>query len=269
MASWNEEITWIQGSHPDLVIVKSARYDWLDKAHYFYFAVELGKRLISDVEPVNVIYNPDRDRCIILTRVHFNVLVMWVSPKIVQSPTNAHARLLPITRFLWLCHTPSIISEDFENKFEKIKTDETAKPWRKFEYWLGWVYLKLSLKKKLSHEEAKLGPNWGKDFGGYDDRVVGDITYLEKYRKGEILFNSRFLENEAKELAVIGNKEDVAKTIKDIKEIGDGESITVDAIKKFINNFINPPLPPPPPLQPKEKENLIEILKKLGLVKNT
>jgi len=237
VASLKGEITWIQGSYPDQVIVTDDV--WLDKAHYFYFAVELGKRPVSDVEPVKVIYDPKGDRCIILTRVHFNVLVMWISPKIVKSPLNA--RSLPITRFLWSCHTPSIISENFENKIEKINTDRPPW-WGQFEYWLGWQYLKLSLKKKLSHEEAKFGPNWGKDLRGYEGRVLVDVggTYLQNLRGGEVLFNSKFLEKEAKELAVIGRDEDVAKTIEDIKKIGDGKSITVDAIKKFLNNFITP-----------------------------
>jgi len=220
LASWGEEITWIQGSRPNLVIVKGN--GWVGKAHYFYFAVELGERPISDVEPVRVASGLlAEDHYIVLTRVHFNILVMWISPRIVEK--------LPLTRFLLATHTPFILSQDFKYKIEKIE-DAPVEWWKQFKYSMGWLWLLLFLKKP---ERAELDES--KEM--YSDRIVADVTFLEKYKKGEILFDFGYLKDKAKELAVIGSEREAAETIENIKGRGKGR-LTVDAIMEFLNDFV-------------------------------
>ncbi len=193
----------------------------MDNVHYFYFAVELGVRPISDVEPVRVISKLRGDR-IALTRVHFNVLVMWINPTIVEIQNKK----LPLTKFLKGSHTPLVLSEDFQFSIKKIQNKQ-HKWWEQFQYWLGWTYLRLF----LNSESFNL-----LDKKTYGDRVVTDKTYIGQYRNAEIRFDLNFLQNTAMEIAIIGNRQDVDNTLKNIKN-EDHDELTVEAIKRFLEKF--------------------------------
>lgn len=77
-----------------------------DSAHYFCFPAERGRTKLDDVEPLQRSDYPVRgkDITIMLSRLHYIGLVIWIGPKAHVKDQEAR----PLCRFAWSVHTPCI-----------------------------------------------------------------------------------------------------------------------------------------------------------------
>ncbi len=154
---------WLGGDLKHLRVL--VRNESVDAAHYFTFPAERGRTKLDDVEPVQRgrLRLPGRSFTIMLSRLHYLGLVIWIDPKIHERDGS----LRPLCRFALSVHTPCIDMGEKSKVWEKkdVADAEKTSGFQRAQFWLAlrlfdllyWITSDPSLKEYPNVFEEREG----------------------------------------------------------------------------------------------------------------
>lgn len=191
-----------------------------DGSTYFYFPGEFTfPKLIKwkDIEPARILQRKiGEDSCdIILTRVHYWCLVIWINP----DKHNSLNGEKPVIYFKWNFHTPHLYKQAaLKHRFDIVGGRILGKK------------EKLVLKIAMDSFESDYRSTFDnpRDYPGMAQEIRPRIVGQDQ------LFDTQSILNNSAKLILIGSSQEINSILTELTEVGVG--ITLEKIEEFLDS---------------------------------